>query len=67
MKYIKIYFYDEESDEEIEGKFVRYSKIEIISQNIYFQFQNEILANDYLIQELKTMRFIKKKLNSIRL
>jgi hypothetical protein len=67
MKYIKIYFYDEESDEEIEGKFVRYSKIEIIFQNIYFQFQNEILANDYLIQELKTMRFIKKKLNSIRL
>jgi hypothetical protein len=61
MKYIKIYFYDEESDEEIEGKFVRYSKIEIIFQNIYFQFQNEILANDYLIQELKTMRFIKKK------
>jgi hypothetical protein len=42
MKYIKIYFKDEESDEEsdeeIEEQFVRYSKIETIFQKIYFQF-----------------------------
>ncbi len=41
MKYIKIYFNDEESDEELDEEieeFVRHSKIETIFQKIYFQF-----------------------------
>jgi hypothetical protein len=67
MKFIEIYFKDEESssDEEIEKEFVRHSKIETIFQ-IFLNFRVKFKQTIISFKNLKRCG-TSKKLNSIRL